>query len=97
MKGTVWGRPDDSWGLAGVVNALSDPAKTYFAAGGMGILIGDGQLRRYGTENIVETYYNFAATNWFTVSADFQLIVNPAYSRDRGPVSVLGLRLHGQF
>lgn len=97
VKGAVWGRPDDMWGVAGVVNALSNPAKTYFAAGGMGILIGDGQLRRYGTENIVETYYSFAATDRFRISADYQLIVNPAYSRDRGPISVLGFRLHGEF
>jgi len=97
MKGNGWGRPDDTWGVAGVVNALSDSAKTYFAAGGMGILIGDGQLRRYGTENIIETYYSFAATDRISVSADYQLIVNPAYSRDRGPVSVLGVRLHGEF
>jgi high affinity Mn2+ porin len=63
----------------------------------LGILIGDGQLRRYGTEDILETYYSFAAADWFRVSADYQLIVNPAYSRDRGPVSVLGFRLHGEF
>ena len=97
VKGTGWDRPNDTWGVAGVVNALSDSAKTYFAAGGLGILIGDGQLRRYGTENILETYYTFAATDWFHVSADYQLIVNPAYSRDRGPISVLGVRLHGEF
>ena len=97
LKGTYWGRPNDTWGVAGVVNDISDSAKAYLAAGGLGILIGDGQLRRYGTENIVETYYNFAVTDWFTVGADYQLIVNPAYSRDRGPVSVLGVRLHGQF
>jgi hypothetical protein len=30
-------------------------------------------------------------------SADYQLVVNPAYSGDRGPVSVVGVRLHGQF
>jgi high affinity Mn2+ porin len=97
VKGADWGRPNDAWGLAGVVNAISDSAQTYLAAGGLGILIGDGQLRRYGTENIAETYYSFAATDWLSVSADYQFIVNPAYSRDRGPVSVLGVRLHGQF
>jgi high affinity Mn2+ porin len=97
LRGTDWGRRDDTLGVAGVVNALSDSAKTYFAAGGLGILIGDGQLRRYGTEDILKTYYSFAAIDWFRVSADYQLIVNPAYSRDRGPVSVLGFRLHGEF
>jgi high affinity Mn2+ porin len=32
-----------------------------------------------------------------TAGADYQLIVNPAYARNRGPVSVLGARLHAQF
>jgi len=97
VKGTDWGRPNDTWAIAGVVNELSNPAKAYFAAGGMGILIGDGQLRRYGTENILETYYDARIVKGLNVALDYQLIANPAYSTDRGPVSVLGLRLHGEF
>ena len=97
LKGSSWGRADDTAGLAFVNNAISQAAQNYFAAGGLGILIGDGGLPHYGTENIVETYYSFAATNWASLSADYQLIVNPAYNSDRGPISVLGLRLHGQF
>jgi high affinity Mn2+ porin len=97
VKGTDWGRSNDTWAIAGVVNELSDPAKTYFAAGGMGILIGDGQLRRYGTENILETYYDTQIVEGLNVALDYQLIANPAYNADRGPVSVLGLRLHGEF
>ena len=29
--------------------------------------------------------------------ADYQLITNPAYNADRGPVSVFSARLHGEF
>jgi len=97
VKGADWGRLDDRWAIAGVVNMLSDSAKTYFAAGGMGILIGDGQLRRYGTENILETYYDAQIVKGLNVALDYQLIANPAYNADRGPVSVLGFRLHGEF
>jgi high affinity Mn2+ porin len=32
-----------------------------------------------------------------TVTFDYQFIVNPAYNRDRGPVSVLGARWHTEF
>lgn len=96
LKGTSWGRAQDTVGLAFVNDAISQAAQAYFTQGGIGLLIGDGHLR-YGTENIVETYYSLAAADWFSVSADYQLIVNPAYNQDRGPVSVLGLRLHGQF
>jgi len=31
------------------------------------------------------------------VTADYQVINNPAYNRQRGPVSVFSLRLHAQF
>ncbi len=97
LKGTGWGRSNDTVGVAGVVNELSDSARSYFAAGGLGILIGDGQLPHYGTEDIVEAYYSAALTDWLAAGADYQFIANPAYNRDRGPVSVLGVRFHAQF
>jgi high affinity Mn2+ porin len=31
------------------------------------------------------------------VTFDYQFIVNPAYNRDRGPVSLVGTRLHAEF
>jgi high affinity Mn2+ porin len=97
FKGADWGRPDDTVGLAGIVNALSDPARNYFAAGGIGILIGDGQLSHYATEDILETYYSAQVTGWLAAGVDYQFIANPAYNEERGPVSVLGMRLHAQF
>jgi len=97
LKGAAWGRPDDVWAVGAVVNVLSHSARAYFAAGGTGILIGDGRLPRYGTENIAETYYNLALRDGVAAGLDYQLVIDPAYNRDRGPVSVLALRLHGQF
>ena len=97
LKGADWNRPNDTFGLAGVVNALSEDAQRYFAAGGMGILIGDGQLQHYDTEDILEAYYSAQLTGWLAATADYQFIANPAYNADRGPVSVLGARLHAQF
>jgi high affinity Mn2+ porin len=32
-----------------------------------------------------------------TVTFDYQLITNPAYNPDRGPVSVFSGRLHAEF
>lgn len=49
-----------------------------------------------GNEKIVETYYSFSVLA-AKVTLDYQLIVNPAYNRDRGPVSVLGFRAHSQY
>ena len=68
----------------------------WLAAGGLGLLIGDGQLN-YGTERILETYYAYAVDKNLTVTADYQLVVNPAYNADRGPASIFSGRLHGEF
>ena len=97
LQGASWGRSGDSAGIAAVSNAVSDSARRYFAAGGLGVLIGDGRLPHYATENIVELYYSVRATSWFTASFDYQFVDNPAYNADRGPVSVLGVRLKAGF
>jgi high affinity Mn2+ porin len=94
LKGADWGRPNDTVGIAGVVDAISNAARSYLAAGGLGILIGDGRLAHYGTEDIFEVYYNAQLTDWLDAGADYQFVANPAYNRDRGPVSILGARLH---
>ena len=97
LNGKQWGRPDDTLGVAGVVNGISAEHQAFFNAGGLGILIGDGQLPNYGLEHILETYYSYALTSSTRVSVDYQFVANPAYNRDRGPVSVLSARLHAQF
>jgi high affinity Mn2+ porin len=97
LGGKPWGREDDKAALALVVNDISKAHTAYLAAGGAGILVGDGQLPQPGDETIVEAYYSVAAAKGLHVTADYQFIQNPAYNRDRGPVSVLGLRLHAQY
>lgn len=97
LMGTRWGRLVDTVGLAVAVNQISHQAKQYFAAGGLGGIIGDGRLPHTGPEQIIEAYYSLAAFAFARVTADYQFVNNPAYDRDRGPVSVLGLRLHAQF
>ena len=96
IKGSFWGRPNDTIGIGGAINGLSDAHRDFLAAGGLGLLIGDGQLN-YRPEQIFETYYAYAVREGFTVTADYQLITNPAYNADRGPVSVFSARLHGEF
>ncbi len=96
IKGAKWGRPDDVIGIGGAINALSRDHRDFIAAGGLGILIGDGMLN-YRRERILETYYAYALNKAFTLTADYQLITNPAYNADRGPVSIFSGRLHGEF
>jgi len=97
LTGSRWGRPNDTVGLAGAINRISHQGKLYLAAGGLGGIIGDGQLPNAGPEQILEAYYSVALFNFAHFTADYQFIKNPAYNRDRGPVSVFGLRLHVQY
>jgi high affinity Mn2+ porin len=96
LKGTFWGRPNDKIGAAGVIEGLSGEARAYFAAGGLGILIGDGALN-YQPEKILETYYSYSLTSWSSLTFDYQFVDNPAYNADRGPVHIFAGRLHAEF
>jgi len=57
-------------------------------------LIGDGMLPRPGPEQIAEASYTWHPTARVGVTFDAQDVINPAYNRDRGPVGIIGLRLH---
>ena len=56
INGDFWHRPNDTFGLAGIVNGISHVQQQFFADGGLGILAGDGTLS-YGLEKSSETYY----------------------------------------
>ena len=83
--------------FAGIVNSISGVHQAFLDAGGLGILIGDGQLPNPGLEKIFETYYSYALSPEMRVSFDYQFIANPAYNRDRGPVNTFAGRFHAQF
>jgi high affinity Mn2+ porin len=97
LNGKQWDRPDDTLGIAGVLNGISAIHAAYFNDGGLGILIGDGQLPYPTLEKIFETYYSFALTPALKISFDYQFIGAPAYNPQRGPVSIGAVRLHVQF
>ena len=87
---------DDTFGIAGAVNALSSDYRNFVAAGGLGVLIGDGMLN-YHRERSLETYYAIALAKETKLTFDYQFITNPAYNADRGPVSVFTGRFHTAF
>jgi high affinity Mn2+ porin len=97
MAGPAWNRPDDRLGTALVLNGISEAAKRYFAAGGSGILVGDGRLTNSAGEMAWESYYSLQLREGVALSMDYQLVNHPAYNRDRGPVSLLAARAHLQF
>jgi high affinity Mn2+ porin len=97
LTGSRWGRPDDIVGLAGAANRISHQGKLYLAAGGLGGIIGDGQLANAGPEQILEMYYRVPVFSFAHLTIDYQFINHPAYNGDRGPVSIFGLRARVQF
>ena len=97
LSGKHWGRPGDTVGIAGVINNISGIHQAFFNAGGLGLLVGDGQLPHSGLEQIIEAYYSYALSASTHVSFDYQFIANPAYNTDRGPVNVFAGRFHWQF
>ena len=96
VQGDRWGRHDDTFGVAGVINGLLSSARQYFARGGIGIMIGDGG-QTYGAKKIQETYYAMHVSRHVTLAVNYQHVNNPAYNRDRGPVSIFGVRAHAEF
>jgi high affinity Mn2+ porin len=93
LHGLPWERDDDVLGLAVMVNGLSRDHRDYLAAGGYGFIIGDGRLN-YAPESIVEGYYSFGFSRVLSLSLDYQLVNNPGYNHDRGPVNLLAVRGH---
>ena len=97
LKGSSWNRSRDVVGLGVETGGIGRSAQSFFAHGGLGILIGDGRLDHYGRENVLEAYYSALLAERVQATLDYQFIANPAYNADRGPVSVFGLRLHADL
>jgi hypothetical protein len=96
FKGKLWKRSEDVFGIATAFNGISSGHRNFLKDGGYGFIIGDGTLT-YGSESIIEWFYNAKLFNSFWVSLDYQFINNPGYNKDRGPVHVFGIRGHVEF
>ena len=96
IKGSSWSRPDDTVGIAGGINGITKVHREFLAAGGTGILSGDGNLS-YSPEKILETYYEWQFRKGVHFTVDYQFVMDPVFNRDRGPVSVFAGRLHWEF
>ena len=96
LKGTAWNRPDDVFGFAGAIAGLSNDHRDYLRDGGLGFIIGDGQLN-YAPEEVLEAYYLIKVAEHVFVTPDLQFVDHPAYNSDRGPVYIGGVRGHVEF
>lgn len=95
-EGTQWHRPNDRIGVAWSSNAIKRDHQRYLALGGLGFLLGDGQLN-YRREQIVEAYYNLHVWRGMYFALGATHIANPGYNHDRGPVWVASVRSHIDF
>jgi hypothetical protein len=95
-SGKQWGRADDKIGLTFVSNAIKRDHQAYLKMGGLGFLLGDGNLN-YAREDILEGYYNAHTWRGLYYSLDGQFIAHPGYNQDRGPVLVESVRMHVDF
>ena len=96
LKGQSWERPSDTVAVAAAVNGLSNAHQEFFANGGTGILAGDGTLD-YAPETILEAYYRYQVVKPLALTFDYQFVANPAFNRDRGPVSIFAVRAHVEY
>ncbi len=97
LSGKSWGRAQDRVGLVLIANGISAEHRRYLAAGGLGVLVGDGKLPNAGAEEIAEAYYDVALFRALAVTLDAQYVEHPGYNRDRGPAQILAVRIHGAF
>lgn len=96
IKGSLWGRGEDTAGVSCMQNSLSNERRRFLEAGGTSFFIGDGQLN-YRPEMIMETYYSLHLVKKVWLTPDYQFIQNPAYNADRGPIHIFAFRLHAEF
>ena len=94
--GSRWHRRLDKVGVAFVTNAIKKDHQNYLRLGGLGFLLGDGNLD-YAREDILEAYYNVHAWRGLYYAVDYQNIQHPGYNQDRGPINVESFRLHVEF
>jgi len=95
-NGSRWHRRWDRLGLAFASNAISHDHARYLGYGGLGFLLGDGNLT-YGREDILEWYYNAHVWRGLYGTIGGTEIAHPGYNTDRGPVYVTTVRAHIDF
>jgi high affinity Mn2+ porin len=95
-RGAWWHRRQDRAGVAVVTNGICKDHQEYLRLGGLGFLLGDGNLS-YGRETIFESYYTAHVWRGIYVAPGVQHINDPGYNRDRGPVVVPSFRAHVEF
>ena len=95
-KGSNWKRPFDVAGIGFGSAWISASHARYLDMGGVDGFVGDGHLTR-AAEQVFDVFYSVNLLKAIWITADYQHIWNPGFNADRGPVNILGGRLHAEF
>jgi len=95
-KGTLWQRPFDVAGIGLGMSWISKIHAEYLGMGGIDGFVGDGGLRQ-GPEGVFEVFYSVNLLNAIWLAGDYEFIWNPGFNRDRGPVNIIGAKVHAEF
>jgi high affinity Mn2+ porin len=95
-KGSAWHRPFDVTGVGFGMSWISTAHAQYLAIGGIDGFIGDGHLHQ-AAEGVIEAFYSVNILKAIWLSADGQYMYNPGFNADRGPVKIVGGRVHAEF
>ena len=98
LAGTRWHRPDDTVGVAFVVNTISKAFKDYLEQGGLGVLVGDGKLTNAGAGADPRNLLQLVGAGWASTSVPTtQLITTRRIMWTVGRCMSFGGRVHVQF
>ena len=95
-KGSSWSRPRDVLGAGANFGWLSKAHVEYLRLCGIDGFVGDGRIKP-ATESALDVFYSFNFQKVFWLSGDYQHVTNPGFNKDRGPVNVFSVRIHGEF
>ncbi|MDD5227626.1 MAG: carbohydrate porin [Methylococcales bacterium] len=95
-NGMRWGRDKDQLGVGYAQSWISGQHAKYLGMGGVDGFIGDGKIN-YSPERAVNVFYSVNLLSSLWVTGDYQLLVNPAFNSDRGPVDIYSVKMHVEF
>ena len=95
-KGALWKRPFDVTGVGFGMAWISKVHAQYLVMGGIDGFIGDGNLRQ-GAEGVFEMFYSVNLLTAIWLAADYQFLWGPGFNTDRGPVNIIGAKVHAEF
>lgn len=94
--GSRWGRDKDQLGAGYAQSWISGDHAKYLGMGGVDGFIGDGKIN-YAPERAFNVFYSVNLLSSLWVTGDYQLLMNPAFNADRGPVDIYSVKMHVEF